>query len=607
MTPHKVGTPRSRRLRAGLRALRVRGCCDPRPVRFGLFYEHQLPRPWEPGAERRLLADALDQVELADRVGFDCVWEVEHHFLEEYSHSSAPEVFLAAASQRTERIRLGHGIVQAIPEINHPARIAERVATLDLISGGRVEFGTGEGASQLELGGFGVDRFRKHEIWSDTLDALTRMFVEEPFCGWDSDSFQMPPRNVVPKPEQKPHPPLWVACSRRESILDAARRGLGALCFSFVEPEEAGEWVSEYYRLLESDECVPSGFEWNPNVAVVLPFMVHPDERTALERGSDGANFFGFSLGYYYGFGSHLPGHSDVWEEFGRRRAEFGFAELADPADAPLGVRIMQQSLGSLRGAIGTPDQVRSLLERYEAVGVDQVIFVGQAGRNRHEHICEAIELFAQDVMPPFAEQAASREQAKRERLAPARERALARRSAPRQLDAPYRVLPHAEPRAAELLRAARRFEGNGARSLGERAEDLGKGVFAALVRGRSDRQLERTIGSGAGMRAFFAGMARQFTPERSNGFEGDLQWELSGGGSTRIVHIRVRDARAAARTGAAADPAVTIRMPLAEFVRIAAEIEPPAKALMEGRMEIEGDLQTAWRIGEMFGGPPQS
>src|SRR3712207_1472899 len=115
-------------------------------MRFGLFYEHQQPRPWEHGAMGRLLTDALDQIELADRIGFDNVWEVEHHFLEEYSHSSAPEVFLAAASQRTKNIRLGHGIVQLPPSVNHPARVAERVATLDLISGGRVEMGTGEGA-----------------------------------------------------------------------------------------------------------------------------------------------------------------------------------------------------------------------------------------------------------------------------------------------------------------------------------------------------------------------------------------------------------------------------------------------------------------------------
>src|ERR671926_1662526 len=133
-------------------------------MKFGIFYEHQLPRPWAEDSEQQLINDALDQVELADKLGFDVVWEVEHHFLEEYSHSSAPEVFLAAASQRTKRIRLGHGIVQVPPPFNHPARVAERAATLDLISGGRLELGTGEASSQLELGGFGIDRNHKRAM-----------------------------------------------------------------------------------------------------------------------------------------------------------------------------------------------------------------------------------------------------------------------------------------------------------------------------------------------------------------------------------------------------------------------------------------------------------
>src|SRR5947199_6947798 len=130
-------------------------------MRFGIFYEHQLPRPWLQWSEAQLYREALEQIELADRLGIDYVWEVEHHFLEEYSHSSAPEVFLAAASQRTSRIRLGHGIVQLPLGFNHTARVAERIATLDLISDGRVELGTGESSSEAELGGFGVDRATK--------------------------------------------------------------------------------------------------------------------------------------------------------------------------------------------------------------------------------------------------------------------------------------------------------------------------------------------------------------------------------------------------------------------------------------------------------------
>src|SRR6476469_5092617 len=140
-------------------------------MKFGIFYEHQLPRPWNDGDEHRLFQEALDQVELADKLGIDYAWEVEHHFLEEYSHSSAPEVFLAACSQRTKKIRLGHGIVQLPFNFNHTARVAERIATLDLISDGRVEFGTGESSSEAELGGFLVDRQTKRAQWDEALDA----------------------------------------------------------------------------------------------------------------------------------------------------------------------------------------------------------------------------------------------------------------------------------------------------------------------------------------------------------------------------------------------------------------------------------------------------
>jgi alkanesulfonate monooxygenase SsuD/methylene tetrahydromethanopterin reductase-like flavin-dependent oxidoreductase (luciferase family) len=384
-------------------------------VRFGIFYEHQNPRPWHGRrSEHRLITDALEQVELADRVGFDYVWAVEHHFLEEYSHSSAPEVFLAAAAARTRRIRLGHGIVQIPPAVNHPARVAERIATLDLVSDGRVEFGTGESSSAAELGGFLIDRTRKREMWQDAIEAIARMFVEEPFAGWQSEFWRMPVRNVVPKPLQRPHPPLWVACSRRETIQFAARNGIGALSFSFVEPEDAARWVEDYYAVIGSEECVPVGFAVNPNVAVVLPMMLHADEGEAIERGINGAHFFGYSLAHYYGMGEHRPGRTVVWDEFLRNRDSRGFARSIVTAEAaPLAVRIMQHGLGSLRGAIGTPEQVRDLCRRYEAAGVDQVIFVLQAGPNRHGHICEAIELFGREVLPRFAEGRENRERAK--------------------------------------------------------------------------------------------------------------------------------------------------------------------------------------------------
>jgi alkanesulfonate monooxygenase SsuD/methylene tetrahydromethanopterin reductase-like flavin-dependent oxidoreductase (luciferase family) len=414
-------------------------------VKFGIFYELQLPRPWDEGAEEKVVRDSLEQIEVADRAGIDYVWEVEHHFLEEYSHSSAPEVFLAAASQRTSRIRLGHGIVQLPLNFNHPARVAERIGMLDLVSGGRVEFGTGESSSNAELGGFVIEREEKRDQWDEALDAITRMFVEQPFAGYDGKHFQMPPRNVVPKPKQRPHPPIWVACSRRETIHLAATKAIGALCFSFIEPEEAKAWVDDYYATLASDQCTPAGFAANPNLAVVLPMMVHPDEETAIERGLDGGHFFGYSLAHYYVFGDHKPGRTVVWDNFQRDRESMGFSKkIASQTGVVLGAQLLEQGLGSLRGAIGTPGQVRELMRRYEAAGVDQVIFCAQAGNNRHEHICESIELLARDVLPEFWERDDANRAKRMEQVGEALDKALARREPRRPVPEDYVIKPGA-------------------------------------------------------------------------------------------------------------------------------------------------------------------
>ena len=352
-------------------------------MKFGIFYEHQIPRPWDANAEHRIYREALEQVELADRLGIDYAWEVEHHFLEEYSHSSAPEVFLAACSQRTKRIRLGHGIVLMPPGYNHPARVAERIAALDLVSDGRVEFGTGESASILELGGYRVDVAEKRTAWRELVEQCLNMMVMTPYPGYEGKFFSMPCRNVIPKPLQKPHPPVWVACSSRETIKLAARLGIGALTFAFVDPAEAKQWVEDYYRILKT-ECVPIGHAVNANIAMVTGFSVHPDADEAKRRGEDGFKFFGYALGHHYIFGEHKPGHTDIWAAYEKARAKLPEA-------------------GAARG-IGTPEQLRAHLKSFEDSGVDQVAFIQQGGKNRHEHICQSLELFAREVLPEFDE-----------------------------------------------------------------------------------------------------------------------------------------------------------------------------------------------------------
>ena len=393
-------------------------------MKFGIFYEHQLPKPWDEGAEEKLFHEALDQVALADRLGFNNVWAVEHHFLEEYSHCSSPEVFLAACAARTENIRIGHGIRQTPPSYNHPARTAEGIASLDLISRGRVEFGIGEGATRLELGGFQIPAKDKRAMSLEAGEQVANMLAMEPYPGFQGEFFSMPCRNIVPKPSQKPHPPMWIACTNRGTIEVAARNGIGALAFSFVDPAEAEHWVSIYYDLIDSDECIPLGHTVNPNVALVTSFSIHENRAEAIRRGHDGFHFFRYALGALVASDT-VPGRTALWDEYVAIRGD-AVERSVESAEA---------AGDDYSGGIGTPDDVRKHLRELEAAGVDQVILLQQGGKNKHEHICESLELFADEVMPEFAERDVEKEAEKAQRLAPAVERALARKQWMEPLD----------------------------------------------------------------------------------------------------------------------------------------------------------------------------
>jgi alkanesulfonate monooxygenase SsuD/methylene tetrahydromethanopterin reductase-like flavin-dependent oxidoreductase (luciferase family) len=388
-------------------------------MQFGIFYEHQLPKPWSDDDEFCLLRDALDQVELADRLGFDYAWEVEHHFLDEYSHSSAPEVFLAAAAARTQRIRLGHGIRQVIPKYNHPARTAEGLATLDLISDGRVDFGIGEGATRLELHGFDIPAKQKRAMALEAAEQIANMMVLDPYPGYESETFSMPCRNVLPKPRQKPHPPMWMACTNRDTIKVAARHGIGALAFSFVDPDEARSWVDVYYDIIRSDECVPLGHTVNANIALVTGFSLHEDRAEAIRRGQEGFEFFGYALNALVAH-DQVPGRTDLWGEFQARRSPDSVERRIAAAD---------EQGDSFASCIGTPTDATRYLRQMQDVGVDQVIFIQQAGRNRHEDICSSLELFAAEVLPEFTAGETERQARKAADLAPFVDAALARKT----------------------------------------------------------------------------------------------------------------------------------------------------------------------------------
>lgn len=349
-------------------------------MKFGVFYEFQLPRPWTDRSEYDLLQNGLIQVELADQLGYDYAWEVEHHFTEEYSHSSAPEVFLAAASQRTKNIRLGHGVVQ-LPT-NHISRVAERVATLDLLSHGRVELGTGEGSTTTEIHPFHI-RFRdKREIWEESIQALIPMFTQQG-CEFHGQYIDFPLRNVLPKPYQKPHPPLWVACSSLPTIEFAGQRGMGALGFQFVSPDAATAWVNCYYNNITRRLSKLADYNTNPNIAMVCGFMCAETDALAYEKAA-GWTFFIFALQYYSRHGYAEPGKLDMWEKY---------LEWRETPKA-------QEALHT--GLIGSPDTIRQKLREYEKSNVDQVILLNQSGKNTHEDICASLKLFAREVMPEF-------------------------------------------------------------------------------------------------------------------------------------------------------------------------------------------------------------
>jgi alkanesulfonate monooxygenase SsuD/methylene tetrahydromethanopterin reductase-like flavin-dependent oxidoreductase (luciferase family) len=363
-------------------------------VKFGIFYEHQIPRPWGENSEYDQFRWALEQVELADRLGYDYAWQVEHHFLEEYSHGSAPSVFLAAASQRTQRIRLGHGVFQLTT--NHPIRVAEQAATLDLLSRGRVELGTGEGAGGTELHPFRARVRSKRQMWEEGIRALVPCFVEQKL-EFHGEFWDWPARNVLPKPYQKPHPPLWVACSNLSTIEMAARRGIGALGFQFASPDGARAWVNRYYNLFVHGVEKLANYQANPNLAVVSGFMCAPTDEEARAK-ADGWTFFIFCLEYNAKH-DYAPGTVHLWEEYQEWKRTDKAARAFES------------------GLIGSPETIRKKLRAFADTHLDQIILLNQAGKTSHEDICDSLKLFAEEVMPEFHEREAEHQRWKEEVL----------------------------------------------------------------------------------------------------------------------------------------------------------------------------------------------
>jgi alkanesulfonate monooxygenase SsuD/methylene tetrahydromethanopterin reductase-like flavin-dependent oxidoreductase (luciferase family) len=224
------------------------------------------------------------------------------------------------------------------------------------------------------------------------------MMVLDPYPGFEGKYFSMPCRNVIPKPMQTPHPPMWMACTNRDTIKVAASIGVGALAFSFLDPQEATNWAEIYYGIIKSEQCVPIGHSVNANIAMVSNFSVHHDRSEAIRRGHEGFEFFGYAANALVAHDT-VPGRTNMWGDYLAKRGNRTEEMIA-----------ASQRVDNYASGIGTPEDMRDHLKAFQDAGVDQVIFLQQAGRNRHEHICESLELFAAEVMPEFKAEVAARE-----------------------------------------------------------------------------------------------------------------------------------------------------------------------------------------------------
>ena len=361
-------------------------------MKFSLFFELQ-PDDSSRGAERRVFSECVEQAMLADELGYHGVWAVEHHGLQEYSHCSAPEVLLGFLAGRTKRIRLGHGVTLTPHRFNHPIRVAERVAALDILSDGRVDWGSGKSSSRVEQDLFEVDRGELASQWQEAFSMIPKMWRSDVF-EWQGKHYHIPPTPILPKPVQKPHPPVFIACSSQETLELAGNLGAGSLSFTAGNDEYLSARV-KLYRTAIASARPPAGTV-NNHFCCTPTALVLEDDKKACEHGFRGSRFFQESLSSYFYSREKVDGRLDV------SRDPLSSAQLAKAmAD--------RNTPGSpLNALIGDPKSVTETIERFKAVGVDELILVMQMGTVPHEVIMESLRTFAEKVMPHFATHTAS-------------------------------------------------------------------------------------------------------------------------------------------------------------------------------------------------------
>lgn len=353
---------------------------------FSILIELQIASPTA-AAERQAFTDAVEQAVLADELGYRCVWAVEHHGLYEYSHCSAPEVLLAFIAARTSRIRLGHAVTLTPPRYNHPLRVAERIAALDILSGGRVDWGSGKSASRTEQGTFEIDRGELDGQWREALEMIPRMWGSEIFQ-WDGTFFHIPPTPVIPKPVQRPHPPIYVACSRMESVILAGSLGVGSLNFTAGTGDYLAQKVQAYRDGIAS--ATTSGRRITNRFACTPTALVLDDDREACAYGFRGARFFSEGLATYFLSPGRIVGDLDI------NREPLTTAEMTDA------MANRTRPGAQLVSVIGDPSAARESVARFVATGVDELILVMQMGTVPQEVVMRSLRTFAGKVMSYF-------------------------------------------------------------------------------------------------------------------------------------------------------------------------------------------------------------
>jgi alkanesulfonate monooxygenase SsuD/methylene tetrahydromethanopterin reductase-like flavin-dependent oxidoreductase (luciferase family) len=361
-------------------------------MKLALIYELPVPRPWRDDSAHVVFENSLQQIELADRLGFHSVWTVEHHFLDEYSFSSAPGVFYGAIAARTENIRIGHGVRLLPFPYNHPVRAAEAAATVDVLSKGRLEFGTGRSGTRIEMEGFGIRPPETRPMWEEALDVVVGAWTEEEFS-WDGEYFKLPPRGVVPKPMQKPHPPLWGATSSADSHEIVGRKGIGLLSFSVGAPPEAlTKRIARYHEGLE--QAQPVGKFVNSRIATFA--QAHCAETTA-QAHADARQAFP----WYIQTSLKMIADLGAW----RDGSELGSYEYAKNLLGGMNLTDLDFDylINNDTVLCGDPDHFVRMAKRYEAVGVDILLLLVQSYDIPHEKVMRSIELIGTEVLPKLA------------------------------------------------------------------------------------------------------------------------------------------------------------------------------------------------------------